>query len=202
MEDFLQQFERYRHELYRYALRTVWDRGVAEDVLAAAVLAAWENWHKFEPGTNFRAWMYKILTNKCFVANRETRRTPRRLDDTPEDAFVSLGEERGYQDILADSDRFMEACGDEVHRAFQLLSTAERSCLLLRGGERLSYNDIAEVLNIPAGTVMTHLARGRAKLRRELLQYAQDRGLVRGTPRLLSIEPKVEKQRRNEGEQL
>lgn len=186
MEEFTRQFERYRHELYRFAVKTVWDRNVAEDAFASAVLAAWENWHKFEQGTNFRAWMYKILINKCFVANRETKRTPLPIDDVPEGAFASLGQDRTYGYILEDSERFMESCGDEVHRAFTKLSTAERSCILLRGGEKLSYNEIAEILGIPAGTVMTHLARGRAKLRTELMTYAQDRGLVRQKPRLLT----------------
>ncbi|MBI1321019.1 MAG: sigma-70 family RNA polymerase sigma factor [Candidatus Hydrogenedens sp.] len=199
MDEFMTQFERYKNELYRYALRTVWDRGVAEDVFAAAVLAAWENWHRFEPGSNFRAWMYKILTNKCFVANRDTMRTPRPLDDTPESSFVELGNDRGYADILEDSDRFMQECGDEVHRAFAHCSPKERACLLLRA-EKLSYNEIAEVMGIPAPTVMTHLARGRAKLRSELLEYARERGLVRNLPRLLEKEAPDEHTQRMQNE--
>jgi len=185
MEDFTEQLERYRHELYRYVLRTVWDTGVADDVFANAVLAAWENRHKFTPGTNFRAWMYRIATNKCFVANRDTMRTPAPLDEVPENQFVGLDDEPGYGDVLADPGPFLEQCGDEVLQAFKLLSTAQRSCILLRSAEKFSYKEIAEILDMPVGTVMTHLARGRAKLRKELLVYAQEQGIVRSRPRLL-----------------
>lgn len=185
MDEFLQLLGRHRDEVYRYVQRTVWDSGAADDVFAAAVLAAWENWHRFQRGTNFRAWLYRIATNKCFVANRVTKRTPEPLDLVPESALADLGADRGYQDVLADPDRFLEQCGDEVARAFTVLSTAERSCLLLRGAERFSYKEIAEILEIPVGTVMTHLSRGRAKLRKELLDYARSRGYVRTMPRLL-----------------
>lgn len=185
MTDFMQQIDRYRNELYRYVLRTVWDSSVADDVFASSVLAAWENRHKFQPGTNFRAWMYRIVTNKCFVANRVTKRTPDSLDQVPESALLSLDQDRGYRDVLADPDEFLEHCGDEVVRAFKKLSTAERSCLLLRGAEKFSYKEIAEILDIPVGTVMTHLSRGRAKLRSELLDYARERGFVRNMPRLI-----------------
>jgi RNA polymerase sigma-70 factor (ECF subfamily) len=186
MDEFMQLLGRHRDEVYRYVQRTVWDRGAADDVFAASVLAAWENWHRFQRGTNFRAWLYRIATNKCFVANRVTRRTPEPLDGVPEGALADLGSDRGYQDVMADPDGFLEQCGDEVVVAFAKLSTAERSCLLLRSAERFSYKEIAEILEIPVGTVMTHLSRGRAKLRGELLDYARSRGFVRTMPRLLS----------------
>lgn len=185
MNDFLQLLERHRHEFYRYVQRTVWDSSVADDVFSSAVLAAWENRGKFSPGTNFRAWMYRILTNKCFVANRETRRTPKPLEETPEAELVELEEEPGYGDVLQDPDAFLQQCGDEVFRAFKALSTAQRSCILLRGVEKFSYKEIADILEIPVGTVMTHLSRGRARLRQELLDYARERGFVKHRPRLL-----------------
>lgn len=188
MDEFLQLLERHRDEVHRYIQRTLWDPGGADDVFAASVLAAWENWHRFQRGTNFRAWLYRIATNKCFVANRVTKRTPDPLDEVSERALADLGEDRGYQDVLADPDRFLDQCGDEVARAFAQLSPAERSCLLLRGAEHFSYKEIAEILEIPVGTVMTHLSRGRAKLRRELLEYARSRGFVRTMPRLLPRE--------------
>jgi DNA-directed RNA polymerase specialized sigma24 family protein len=86
--------------------------------------------------------------------------------------------------MLRDPSRVFDQCGDEVFRAFRKLSTAERSCILLRGIERFSYREIAEIVGIPVGTVMTHLARGRAKLRRELLDYARQTGIVKGAPRV------------------
>lgn len=185
MNDFLEQVDRYRDEFYRYVTRTLWDPGVADDVFSSAVLAAWENRHKFTPGTNFRAWMYRIITNKCYVANRVTGRRPAPLDDLPESAFVSLTEDRAYYDVLDNPERVMEACGDELNQAMENLSPAQRTCLLLRGVEKFSYKEIAEIMDIPVGTVMTHLSRGRAKLRKELVDYAREQGIVRDLPRLL-----------------
>lgn len=188
MDDFLEQVDRYKDEFYRYAVRTLWDPGVADDVFSSAVLAAWENQHKFTPGTNFRAWMYRIITNKCYVANRVTGRTPAPIDDVPESAFLSLGKDRAYYDVLENPGRVMEACGDEVNTAMGKLSPAQRTCLLLRGVEKFSYKEIAEIMEIPVGTVMTHLSRGRAKLRKELLAYARQQGIVRDMPRVLPRE--------------
>ena len=186
MNDFLEHVERYKDELYRYIRRTVWDTGCADDVFAAAVLAAWENYHKFRPGTNFRAWLYRIVTNKCFVANRETSRAPVPLEEVSQSAFAALAERPGYVDVLNNPEGVLESCGEEVQRAFRRLSTAQRMCILLRGVEQFSYQEIAEILEIPVGTVMTHLARGRARLREELLEYAVSEGIVRPAPRLLA----------------
>jgi len=185
MDDFIEQVDRYRDEFYRYTVRTLWDPGMADDVFSSAVLAAWENQHKFTPGTNFRAWMYRIITNKCYVANRHTGRTPAPIDDISESAFLSLQDDRGYYDVLERPHEVLEACGDEVHRALVNLSPAQRKCLLLRGVEKFSYKEIAEIMDIPVGTVMTHLSRGRAKMRKELLHYAQKEGIVRTMPRLI-----------------
>lgn len=182
--EFLELLEKHRHEFYRYVLRTVWDSGVADDVFSSAVLAAFENRHKFVMGTNFRAWMYRIITNKCYVANRETKRAFESLDHL-EVEFADLPHQPGYSDVLKEPKEFLDQCGDEVNRAFRSLSTAERACILLRAAEKFSYKEIADVLEIPLGTVMTHLSRGRAKLRRELLEYAKQQGMVRTMPRIL-----------------
>lgn len=182
--DFLSQIERYRDEFYRYVVRTLWDANMAEDVFQSALLAAFENYHKFTPGTNFRAWVYRIITNKCYVANRETGRAMAPLD-TAEASMVALQEEPGYNDVLKDPSGFLEQCGDEIVHAFRRLSTAERACILLRSVERFSYQEIAEIMEMPVGTVMTHLSRGRAKLRKDLLDYAVEAGVVRSYPRLV-----------------
>lgn len=186
-EEFVRLIEEHRHEFYRYILRTVWDSGVADDVFSSAVLVAFENRHKFRTGTNFRAWVYRILTNKCFVANREIGRAASSLDADPT-TIESLAVNPEYLNVLDDPESFLEQCGDEVYRALRSLSTAQRSCLLLQGVERFSYKEIADILEIPVGTVMTHLSRGRAKLRKELLDYAKESGIIRAFPRLVQRE--------------
>lgn len=184
MDEFLVHIEKHRDEFYRFVLRTLWDSSMADDVFSAGVLAAYENRHKFTPGTNFRAWMYKILLNKCYVANREVIRAFEPLDES-DASLATLDTAPGYREVLDDPDEFLDMCGDEVFHAFRRLSTAERTCLMMRVIERFSYQEIADTLDMPVGTVMTHLARGRAKLRKDLLSYAQDRGIVRSYPRLL-----------------
>lgn len=178
MDHFLTQIEKYRHQFYRFVLRNVWDSSVAEDVFSSAIMTAYENRSKFTEGTNFRAWMFRILANKCFAANRDTARTPRRLYDG-EEIEGALGVECDYSSILDCPEDFLENCGDEVLRAFRRLSTEQRSCILLRGVEGFSYQEIANILEIPVGTVMTHLSRGRTKLRRDLFEYAKELGIVR-----------------------
>ncbi|MBI2437499.1 MAG: sigma-70 family RNA polymerase sigma factor, partial [Lentisphaerae bacterium] len=176
------RIQQHRHEFYRFVLRTVWDSAVAEDVFADAILTAYQNKERFTEGTNFRAWMFRILANKCFVANRETARRPESFDEKESD-WSALSAEPGYADALADPDAFLEQCGDELYLAFRRLSTAERSCILLRA-EKFSYQEMADLLEIHLGTVMTHLARGRTKLRRDLLEYARERGIIRPALRL------------------
>ena len=184
MDDFLASIERYRDQFYRFVFRNVWDSSKADDVFASAVLAAYENREKFTPGTNFRAWMFRILVNKCFVANREVLRAFEPLDE--ETANLSVADDPGESiDVVRDPIGFLEQCGDEVFHAFRRLSTAQRSCILLKDVERFSYKEIAETLDIPVATVMTHLARGRALLRKQLYEYARKNGIMRSTPRLL-----------------
>ena len=178
MDEFLEKLTEHKDEFFRFILRNVWDSGLDEDVFSSAVLAAYENRNKYTPGTNFRAWMFRILTNKCFVANRETSRAMESLDDSSS-VLLGLNDEPGYGDVMTDPGRFIEQCGDEVYRAFRRLSTAQRTCILLRDVERFSYKEIAEIMEIPVGTVMTHLARGRKKLRKDLLEYAREQGVVR-----------------------
>jgi len=190
---FLAGIEAHKDQFYRFVRRNVWDSSLADDVFASAVLAAYENRHRFEPGTNFRAWMFRILANKCFQANRETARAPESLDDAaPDGAPVEPGP--GYGDILADPDKFLEQCGDEVYQAFRSLSTAQRTSILLKDLERFSYREIADILDIPVATVMTHLARGRARLRKELYDYACREGIVRHYPRLVDRRHAPERQ--------
>lgn len=193
-DEFLENIEKYRHEFFRFVYRNVWDSGVAEDVFASAVLAAYDNRHKYTPGTNFRAWMYRILANKCFVANRETGRAFSALDDAPESA-KAVEEPFNYGNVVDNPDEFFEQCGDEVYRAFRRLSTAQRTCILLRDVEKFSYQEIADLLEMPVGTVMTHLARGRRKLREELYGYAREMGVVKRFPRLRPRNERADSQR-------
>ena len=195
MDEFLEKIEKHRGEFYRFVLRNVWDSGVAEDVFSQGVLAAYENRHKYTPGTNFRAWMFRILTNKCFVANRETGRAFESLD-APGSKDVPDESPEAYASVMKDPESVLDQCGDEVYSAFHTLSTAQRTCILLCGVERFSYQEIAEIMEIPAGTVMTHLARGRKKLRQHLAKYAQEMGIIR---RFVTLHSQPGPEKKHEG---
>lgn len=172
-DEFLVEIEKHKDAFYRFVRRTLWDAAEADDVFSAAVLAAYENRHKYTPGTNFRAWMFRILQNKCFVANREIGRRMEPLESIEyTSAAVAKNTERW--DVLKEPMKVLDACGDEVYRAFEQLSPAQRSCIMLKGVEHMTYREIAEALDIPVGTVMTHLSRGRAKMRRLLGAYAPE----------------------------
>lgn len=176
-QEFVDLVEKHRSEFFRYVERTVWNESVAEDVFSSAVMAAYEQLERFQKGTNFRAWMFRILTNKCFVANRETARSAIDIESIDESR---LAREPGLdREAMQNPDWFLDQCGDEVSRAMRNISTAERACLMLRTVEKLSYKEIASTLDIPVGTVMTHLARGRARLRLRLSDYARDRGILK-----------------------
>jgi RNA polymerase sigma-70 factor (ECF subfamily) len=180
--EFVALLEQHRDEFWRYVVRNVWHPDSAEDVMAGAVQAAYRQLDRFEKGTNFRAWMYRILTNKCFVANRETKRAGVDIETLDESLFAV--DDEAQRRATTDPQLFLQQCGDELHSALRQLSTAERSCLLLLAVEHYSYKEIAAILEMPVGTVMTHLARGRAKLRRLLADYARRQGVLPASPAL------------------
>ena len=168
-QEFLDLVEKYRHEFYRYVHRTVWNASDVEDVFSDAVMAAWRQRERFQVGSNFRAWMYKILTNKAYVANRHTQRNSIDLESINPERFTAPSE--NAKRTLEDTEWFLENVDDDLYGAMDKLRPQERACLMLRAIESCTYKEIADVLEIPVGTVMTHLARGRAKARK-LLEVA------------------------------
>ena len=171
---FMTLLETHRHEFFAFVKRSVWNEANAEDVFCAAVASAYENRAVYRPDSNFRAWMYKILVNKCFVANRQTRRAAVDIDTVDEQYLAQ--ETLPDVGMPEDLDRLVHDCGDEVVGALTRLRPIERSCFLLLSLGGYSYREITEV---PGTTVVTHLARGRAKLRRWLCDYAAERRVGR-----------------------
>ena len=173
--DFLTQVEQHRHEFFAFVQRTVWNESHAEDVFSSAILSAYEKRHTFRAGTNFRAWLYKFLLNKCYSVNKQHDHVS--LDPDHVEAIVA-GADDVVPDVLQDPDAFTEYCDDKVVAALGHLRTEERACFLLRSLGGYSYQEIAGITEISRNTVMTHLARGRAKLRQTLFRYACENGYV------------------------
>lgn len=174
-KEFVALVEKHRHEFFTFARRTVWDRENAEDVFCAAVAAGYENRHTYRPGTNFRAWMYKILVNKCFAANRERSRAAVDIESLDEQYLAQNDDP--LMEISGDPDDLVAGCGDDIVKSLGRLRPMERSCLLLLSLGGYSYREIADIVEIPRGTVVTHLARARAKLRQWLREYTEEQGI-------------------------
>ncbi|MGZ4706943.1 MAG: sigma-70 family RNA polymerase sigma factor [Acidimicrobiales bacterium] len=168
--------------LYSAALRMTRNPSDAEDLVQETYLRAYRGFGGFEQGTNLKAWLYRILTNTYINIYRAKKRRPEETDlDDVEDLFLyhrlggleaaTLG--RSAEDELMDY--FTEA---EVKDAIEALPDTFRMAVLLADVEGFSYKEIAEILDIPIGTVMSRLHRGRKALQKRLYEFALDRGLV------------------------
>lgn len=170
-KQFIEYIKQYKDEFYRFLKRNLINSSSIEDVFSDTIITAYEKRNEFQDGSNFKAWMYKILLNKCYVYNREHFNFFEPLDgyeDIPSPNHIwKTG------DIQIDFEKFLESCSDEVYKAFIKLPPLQRFCIYLKDIENFSYKEIAEILNIPTPSVMTYLSRGRANLRKNLLQQVE-----------------------------
>jgi RNA polymerase sigma-70 factor, ECF subfamily len=163
--------------LYQTALRLTRSRAEAEDVVQEAVLRALRNFHRFNPGTNCRAWLLTILRNVFLNRLRKEGREVLEADTTlwesdhPSATAVGFGspEEVFFQTVLH---------GD-VDRALKALPLAFRETVILVDLQGLSYKEVADVSGCPVGTVMSRLSRGRHRLRQTLMRFAREHGYVK-----------------------
>jgi RNA polymerase sigma-70 factor, ECF subfamily len=171
---FHDQALRHLDPLYATALRLTRRSVEAEDLVQETVLRAYAAFERFEPGTNCRAWIFRILMN-TFINGYRRRRRERLLFDTSRDASVleQVTRAPGHGDV-ADL-----ALDDEVARALDELPEEYRSVVLLVDVGDLSYREVAHVLGCPLGTVMSRLHRARRALQRKLASYAEREGYVR-----------------------
>ncbi len=160
----------HRGELFGTALRMTGSRAEAEDLVQEAVLRAWTFWERFQPGTNGRAWMHRILVNTFINGYRRRRREREILGEIRRDG---LGD-------LPKTERVVpgEGLGDEVSAALSLLPDEFRQVLVLVDLDERSYKDAARALGCPIGTVMSRLHRARRAMKLQLSDYATAEGYV------------------------
>lgn len=169
--------------LYRTALRMTRNPQDAEDLVQETMLRAYRFLDRFEPGTNLRAWLFKILTNTYINRYRKASSEPRvdSLDDSEElSLYRYLDNEaatRGGNVEAQVLDRFAEA---DIRAAIEALPSQYRITVLLADVEGFSYNDIAEITNVKKGTVMSRLFRGRRLLQKALVEQARSAGFAGG----------------------
>ena len=156
--------------LYRTALRMTGNGASAEDLVQESVLRAWRSFGQFEKGTNFKAWLFTILTHQFINDYRRRARGPGITD------FAGIEPESRVEVAYLTADdlaRLGDQVGDEAVRALEKVPPELRIVFLLSTFEDLSYKEIAAVLGIPIGTVMSRLFRARGLLREELAAGAR-----------------------------
>lgn len=179
---FTEQAMEFMPALYTAALRMTRNPADAEDLVQETYLKAYRAFGSFEEGTNLKAWLYRILTNTFINSYRASKRRPEKADvEDIEDLYLykrlgelsSAGTGRSAEDELLD-----RLTDDEVKRAIESLPEAFRMAVLLADVEGFSYKEIADITDVPIGTVMSRIHRGRRALQKALLDYAEARGLV------------------------
>jgi len=179
---FTAQAMEYMPSLYSAALRMTRNPADAEDLVQETYLRAYRGFGSFEQGTNLKAWLYRILTNTFINRYRAAKRRPDETDlEEVEDLYLyrRLGGLEGARASRSAEDELLDLLTEsEVREALESLPEQFRMAVLLADVEGFSYKEIAEILDIPIGTVMSRLHRGRRTLQKRLYEFAAGRGLV------------------------
>jgi RNA polymerase sigma-70 factor (ECF subfamily) len=154
------------NDLYRTARRTLGCQAEAEDVVQETYLQAWKSFHRFEPGTNIRAWMYKIMFH---VIHHHRRKAYRLVTMKEEEDFV-------FDQLTYEPPVSQELRDEDVLAALDRVPENYRAVILLADVQEFSYKEVADALGIPIGTVMSRLNRGRKLLRSTLSELAASYG--------------------------
>ncbi|MFQ5709420.1 MAG: sigma-70 family RNA polymerase sigma factor, partial [bacterium] len=150
----------------------------AEDLVQDTALRAFRFFHKFEHGTNFKAWIYRILTNNFINRYRKRKIEPSKVE-IDKVAFKLEESNANYWEGLNNVDNgyeYEDMFDDEINHAINNLPDEYRIVVLLADVESLSYKEIAKIIGHPIGTVMSRLHRGRKMLQKRLHKYAQENG--------------------------
>jgi len=172
----------YVGQLYAAAMRMTRNPADAEDLVQETMLKAYRAYDTFQEGTNLKAWLYRILTNTYINRYRKAQRRPTETDlGEVEDLYLyrRLGSEDTAEMSRSAEDQLLEGLVEsDIKEAVEALPEHFRLPVLLADLEGFSYKEIAEILDIPIGTVMSRLHRGRKQLQRALWEFASRRGLV------------------------
>ena len=175
------RFERdalaFMDQLYAAALRYTKNPEDARDLVQDTYLKAFTSFHQFEEGTNLRAWLYRVLTTTFINSYRKDQRRPQIAQGELEDWQVA--EAQSHTSDLgksAEVEALENLPDSDIKKALQEIPEEFRMVVYLADVEGFSYKEIAEIVEIPAGTVMSRLSRGRKQLREKLATYAKELG--------------------------
>ena len=169
----------YMSALYSAALRMTRNPSDAEDLVQETYLRAYRGFGGFKDGTNLKAWLYKILTNAFINRYRRTTKERNIVEDerdSVQDRLVS----RDAADVAENPERafFERLLSDDVLRAIDAVPIDFRLTVILADLQDFSYKEIADILDVPVGTVMSRLFRGRRLLQKQLAEYATASGVL------------------------
>ncbi len=171
-EYFENEVATWRGQLYPAALRMTRNPSDAEDLVQETMTRAYAGLRNFTPGTNVRAWLYRILTNTFINSCRKRGREPAQTLRAEFEQLLDARDGVGQPARSAESEALDKVADSEVMQALMELPEGFRAAIYLADVEGYPYRDVAEMLEIPIGTVMSRLHRGRSKLRKRLAAYA------------------------------
>jgi RNA polymerase sigma-70 factor (ECF subfamily) len=164
--------------LYGAALRLTRNEGDAEDLVQETMLRAYRFFDTFEAGTNCKAWLFRILTNAFRNRYREREREQEIMEEA-ESSDANLGQFLPATPRDTETALLGRMVSGDVEKALASVPSEFRLAVILADLEDFSYKEIAEIMECPAGTVMSRLYRGRKILQKLLYEYAVDQGIVR-----------------------
>jgi RNA polymerase sigma-70 factor (ECF subfamily) len=162
--------------LYRVALRFTADPAKAQDLVQDTMFKAFRSWHRYQPGTNVRAWLLTILRNTFINEYRREKQRGPTVDIETAETFSLFNE---VQEEDPEGRFFDKIVDDEVLRAIDALPDEFRETLVLSDLEGMTYQEIADVTGVPVGTVKSRLFRARRALQKRLYDYAVEMGYIK-----------------------
>jgi RNA polymerase sigma-70 factor (ECF subfamily) len=170
--------------LYGAALRMTRNPADAEDLVQETMLRAYRAFDSFEPGTNLKAWLFRILTNAYINTYRRKQREPQKVSQDQVEEFDLYQELKDHEPQFAETPEniVLDSLVDsDILEAIEDLPEQFRLAVVLSDIEGFSYAEMAEIMDVPMGTVMSRLHRGRRALQKRLWDLARERGIVKGS---------------------
>ncbi len=179
--EYLRQLGPLQAALESFCRRALLDPDSVQDAMQSTIAQTFRDFHLYAEGTNFRAWIFRYLyleiqnVNRTYQRNRNVELPP---DISVEESWDMALSERLLDELLENPDIILDRCDTPVVQAVAALSSTERTVFLLRSIAEFSYREISVVTHMPIGTVMSCLSRARVRLRKQLVEYAESRGLL------------------------